>query len=63
MSTTKPDGTDDSGPAGVVFCDHCGQEHDAWPAHADRFNGAQLYAVVCPVDGLTDYYTAERFIR
>lgn len=50
-------------PAGVVVCDHCGEEHEAWPAHVDRFNGAQLYAVVCDKDGLTDYYTAERFVR
>jgi hypothetical protein len=44
----------------TIRCDECGELHPAEPAHLDRYSGAQLYAVVCPVDWLTDYYTAER---
>lgn len=43
----------------TVRCWECGERHVAEPAHLDRFSGAQLYAVVCTVDSLTDYYTDE----
>lgn len=40
-------------------CPSCGETHQAEPAHLDVWSGAQLYAVVCTVDWLTDYVTAE----
>lgn len=46
-------------PQYVSPCRGCEAEHHAEPAHLDRWSNRQLYAVVCPVDGLTDYVTAE----
>jgi hypothetical protein len=46
--------------AGYITCDNCGQLHVAEIAHRDQFSGAQLYAVVCTADHLTDWYTWER---
>jgi hypothetical protein len=41
-----------------VQCFECGERHEAVPVHVSETQG-QIYAVVCPVDGLTDYYTSE----
>jgi hypothetical protein len=44
---------------GIVDCDDCGQQHEATPSHWGRFGEGVVYAVVCPVDDLTGYYTSE----
>jgi hypothetical protein len=43
----------------VVDCRECEQEHEAEFSHVARWGGANVYAVVCTRDGLTDYYTEE----
>lgn len=43
----------------VVRCFECGQRHPAEFSHVSQHGGQDVYAVVCDVDGLTDYYTAE----
>jgi len=40
-----------------VICDDCGAVHPAEFSHLGQFDQAPVYAVVCPVDGLTGYYT------
>lgn len=45
---------------GMVVCDMCGHEHQAVYTHDGQFGEGPIYAVVCPVDDLTDYYTLER---
>lgn len=42
-----------------LTCYTCGQEHEAEYSHQGRFGEGAIYAVVCPLDGLTDYYTRE----
>ena len=44
---------------GTVRCDNCGAVHVAEYSHEGRFGQGAIYAVVCPVDYMTDYYTAE----
>lgn len=44
-----------------VNCEQCGQRHIAEPVHVSPTQG-QIYAVVCTVDHLTDYYTAEALV-
>jgi hypothetical protein len=39
-------------------CDHCGGTHEAELAHLDAHSGAQLYAVICPQDQLTEWVTS-----
>lgn len=55
---------DTEGPVttGRIVCDQCGQEHDATFSHEGTFGEGPIYAVVCTVDHLTDYYTTERLI-
>jgi hypothetical protein len=43
-----------------VICDECGKRHEATYSHEGRFNEGAIFAVVCDVDGLTDFYTSER---
>jgi hypothetical protein len=43
----------------AVRCHYCDQLHPATYSHEGRFGEGPIYAVVCPVDNLTDYYTAE----
>jgi hypothetical protein len=46
---------------GVIdYCDECEQQHPAYYSHEGRFGEGPIYAVVCTVDDLTDYYTTER---
>lgn len=45
-----------------VICDECGERHEATYSHEGRFNEGPVYAVVCPVDSLTDYYTTEALV-
>ena len=47
-----------------VRCHQCGDLHQAEPVQAASYSGAAktertIYAVVCTVDNLVDYYTAE----
>lgn len=47
-----------------VVCWECGEEHEAVFSHLSQWGeggrpGERVYAVVCPVDDLTDYYTDE----
>jgi len=44
---------------GTVECYECGQPHEATPSHWGEYGQGVIYAVVCPVDDLTDYYTRE----
>lgn len=49
-------------PDGAVECDSCGQEHPAYYSHDSQWGDHKpVYAVHCPEEGVTDYYTAERF--
>jgi hypothetical protein len=41
-----------------ITCQECGQQHEATYSHEGRFNEGPIFAVVCPVDWLTDYYTS-----
>jgi hypothetical protein len=43
-------------------CYACDGIHEATPAHLDQYNGRQLWAVVCPVDGLTAYYNSDALV-
>lgn len=45
-----------------VICDECGQRHIAEESHEGQHGEGTIYAVVCTVDWLTDYYTAERLV-
>lgn len=42
-----------------VQCQECGANHEANYSHEGRFGEGPIYAVICTVDGLTDYYTTE----
>lgn len=44
---------------GVVECHQCGEPHEATPSHTGSYGEGVIWAVVCPVDDLTDYYTSE----
>jgi hypothetical protein len=44
---------------GTVICHECGERHVAEYSHEGRFGEGPIFAVVCPVDYLTDYYTTE----
>lgn len=41
----------------VADCESCGAVHPAEYSHEGRFSEGPVYAVVCTVDYLTDYYT------
>lgn len=43
----------------TVVCYECGGKHEATYSHEGRFGEGPIYAVVCTVDWLTDYYTVE----
>jgi len=44
----------------LSFCEHCGaNDHEAVYDHEGRFHEGPVYAVECPADLLTDYYTAQ----
>lgn len=43
-----------------VTCDNCNEQHEATPSHMGVRGEGQIYAVECPKDYLTDYYTSER---
>ncbi len=47
---------------GTVECDQCGDRHVAEYSHENERQGS-IFAVVCTVDYLTDYYTEERVNR
>jgi hypothetical protein len=49
----------DAARPGTVDCFHCGQPHEATPSHWGQHDNRVIWAVVCPVDDLTDYYTSE----
>ena len=51
------DPVDYEGARGVVTCQECGQEHEATYSHMGRWDRRPVFAVVCPVDDLTDFYT------
>ena len=42
-----------------VRCHECNGAHAATYSHEGRFGEGAIYAVVCPEDGLTGYYTSE----
>lgn len=42
-----------------VTCDHCGAVHQAEFSHDGLHGEGPIFAVVCTVDQLTDYYTTE----
>jgi hypothetical protein len=42
-----------------VTCQEYGQTHQAEFSHEGRWNQGPIYAVVCTVDNLVDYYTSE----
>ena len=44
----------------VDSCDNCGQPHEATYSHDSQHGQGSIFAVVCPEDHLTDYYTQER---
>lgn len=44
---------------GTVTCAHCGQLHVADFSHVADWGGLWIYAVVCPLDLLTDYYAED----
>jgi hypothetical protein len=44
---------------GTVSCHSCGATHQAEYSHNSPHNGQPVYAVVCTVDWLTDYYTSD----
>jgi hypothetical protein len=43
----------------TVICHECGQRHVAEYSHEGLHGEGPIFAVVCPVDYLTDYYTTE----
>lgn len=45
--------------AGQILCQSCGEPHPAEYSHEGRYGEGPIYAVVCTVDWLTDYYTSE----
>lgn len=52
----------DQTPVGILdVCDECGQSgHPATYSHEGAYDEGAIFAVVCPADDLTDYYTLER---
>jgi hypothetical protein len=48
---------------GRVDCDNCGAFHPADYSHEGDFGQGPIFAVVCTVDDLTDYYQESRVIR
>jgi len=52
--------TDTRQTTGMVQCDECGLWHWATFSHVSKHGGADVYAVECTRDGLTDYYLTER---
>lgn len=63
---TRPQEPADDKQRGTVECDQCGQTHEATFSHMtdNSWEGPEasqpVYAVVCTVDDLTDYYLTER---
>lgn len=49
----------DAAKPGTVDCFSCGQPHEATPSHWGQYDEGVIWAVVCPVDDVTDYYTRE----
>lgn len=43
----------------TVACHTCGDTHPAEYSHKSPYGGHAVYAVVCTLDYLTDYYTEE----
>jgi hypothetical protein len=43
---------------GKVVCETCEQQHVATYSHEGRFGEGPIFEVVCPVDGLSDFYTS-----
>jgi hypothetical protein len=43
----------------TVRCESCGELHIGEKAHHDSFNGRQLYEVICPVDGLSEWWNTD----
>lgn len=54
---------DDIPAPGHVDCDHCGARHVAEYSHEGQHAQGPIFAVVCDVDYLTDYYREERVTR
>lgn len=50
-------------PKHTVCCHQCGNEHPAEYSHEGRHGEGPIYAVVCTLDHLTDYYTREGLTR
>lgn len=48
-----------AGIVGRVACQECGDDHIAEYSHEGQFGEGPVFAVVCPVDQLTDYYTLD----
>lgn len=48
--------------SGRIPCEFCGELHVAEYSHDGRFNEGPIYIVICTVDGMADYYTAELLI-
>lgn len=46
---------------GPVTCWTCGAPHPAEYSHEGRHGEGPIFAVVCTVDHLTDYYTNEAY--
>lgn len=53
----------DAAKPGTVDCDECGQPHEATPSHWGSYCEGVIWAVVCPVDDLTYYYTREAVVE
>lgn len=43
----------------TIRCHHCGQRHAAELSHRAQYGAQLVFAVVCPADSLTDYYTTD----
>jgi hypothetical protein len=44
----------------TVQCDTCGERHEGSYSHEGRFGEGAIFEIVCPTDGLSDFYTRER---
>ena len=43
----------------VGDCDRCNAAHEAEPSHEGQWGEGPIWAVTCPVDGLTQWHTRE----
>lgn len=50
---------------GYVICEQepCGERHEAEYSHHGLHGEGPIFAVTCPKDGLTDYFTEEGIMR